>query len=307
MKFAVVGGGATGLRAARQLGATPGTEAEIVGRDQIIPSGVDAVVLCQPDGQADLAEMLLRDGIPVVTTSDDRDDVAACLELGPLARANNAPLVIGAGFAPGLSCLLARFAAGRLDTVEEIHIAKHGTGGPACARQHHHALAAAGQIWRDERWHERVGGSGRELCWFPDPIGALDCYNADLPDARLLLEAFPDAHRISARMSATRRDRMTSRFPMMRKPHPEGAIGAIRVELRGTTGTARTSVILGAIDRPAVAAGTVAAVAAVLVAAPRALVGAVVMGDARLDTVALLTALSARGVRAAEFTGQGAS
>ena len=32
---------------------------------------------------------------------------------------------------------------------------------------------------------ERAGGSGRELCWFPDPIGAVDCYRPALPDPLL--------------------------------------------------------------------------------------------------------------------------
>lgn len=305
MKFAVVGGGATGLRAARQLGATAGTEAEVVTRDQVVPSGVDAVILCTPASQADLAEGFLREGIPVVTTTDDRSDVQRCFELGTLAANHDVPIIIGAGFAPGLTDLLARFAASRLQQVDEIHVAKHGTGGPACARQHHQALASAGQVWRDGRWLPRVGGSGRELCWFPDPVGALDCYNGDLADARLLLESFQGAQRVSARMSATRRDRMTSRLPMLRKPHPEGGIGAIRVEVRGIRDGERISIVFGAIDRPAIAAGTVAAVAALHLAAPRAFTGPVVLGDERIDTLALLKDLAERGVRAAEFAGQG--
>ena len=45
----------------------------------------------------------------------------------------------GAGFAPGLTCVLAAHGAARFDQVDEIHVAKSGTGGPACARQHHRA------------------------------------------------------------------------------------------------------------------------------------------------------------------------
>ena len=37
-----------------------------------------------------------------------------------------------------------RHAAGRFDAVDEIHVAKVGTGGPACARQHHRALRGHG-------------------------------------------------------------------------------------------------------------------------------------------------------------------
>ena len=78
--------------------------------------------------------------------------------------------------------MLARHAAADLDEVDEIHVARLGTGGPACARLHHRALGGAALDWRDGGWLQRQGGSGRELCWFPDPVGAADCYRASLPD-----------------------------------------------------------------------------------------------------------------------------
>ena len=98
------------------------------------------------------------------------------------------------------------------------------------------------------------GGSGRELCWFPDPIGGRDCYRAALPDALLLVAGFPGVGRVTARLAATRRDRLTARLPMLRPPHPEGGLGAVRVEVRGRRGGDRDVVVLGAMDRPAVAA-----------------------------------------------------
>ena len=107
-----------------------------------------------------------------------------------------------------------------------------------------------------------AGWLGRELCWFPDPIGALDCYRAELPDAALLVRSFPGVARVTARLAATRRDRLTGRLPMLRTPHPEGLVGAARVEVRGAIDGARQVVVLGALDRPAVASGAVAALAA---------------------------------------------
>ena len=102
--------------------------------------------------------------------------------------------------------------------------------------------------------------SGRELCWFPDPIGAEDCYRAALPDALLLVPAFPgvDAGHRPRRGHPPR----PPHRPAARccgRPHPEGGPGAIRVEVRGRRGTSRDVVVLGAMDRPAVAAGAVAA------------------------------------------------
>ena len=98
---------------------------------------------------------------------------------------------------PGLSGLLVRHLADQLASSDEIHIAVHGTAGPACARQHHRALAGQ-RRWRlrDGDWVRRPAGSGRELCWFPEPVGAYDCYRGRTGVAAAAARAVPrrDAH-----------------------------------------------------------------------------------------------------------------
>ena len=326
MRIAVIGLGAVGARAARQLASTDGVDAVLL-RDErperldevaaslgpvavaepaaiTAPPEADAVVLALPSGRhADLAGELIDLDVPVVSASDAMVDARALLDLGPVAKARGVPLVVGAAFSPGLTCVLARHAAAELDEVDEVHVARLGTGGPACARQHHRALGGTALDWRDGGWLQRQGGSGRELCWFPDPVGAADCYRASLPDALLLVQAFPGVDRVTARLAATRRDRMTARLPMLRKPHPEGAVGAVRVEVRGRRGTRRETRILGAMDRPAVAAGAVAAIAAVQAARGELqAVGAAGLAEL-VDPVAFLGELARRGVKAAVFEG----
>lgn len=333
MRIAIVGLGAVGARVARQLLSTDEVD-EIVVRDSrddrldavvaslggggnVLPERAphagppeaDVVVLATPaGGHAPTARDALAAGSSVVSVSDAIGDVRALLDLDPEARERGSNVVIGAGFAPGLTCLLAAHAAHLLDGVDEIHVARTGTGGPACARQHHDALGAAAIDWRDGGWVERPGGSGRELCWFPDPIGAEDCYRAALPDALLLQPAFPGVARVTARVAAKRRDRLTARLPMMRPPHPEGGPGAVRVEVRGRcAGDARETHVLGAMDRPAVACGAVAAVAAVWCASGRmarpGAAGLAVLVDAR----PFLVELRRRGVRTAIFEGAAAA
>jgi hypothetical protein len=111
--------------------------------------------------------------------------------------------------------------------------------------------------------------------------------------------------RITARLAANRRDRLTARLPMLRRPHPEGGPGAIRVEVRGARAGSRDVVVYGAMDRPAVAAGAVAAVTARAVGdGSIGRTGA--FGLAALDDpVPLLTDLADRGIRAAAFEGHG--
>lgn len=328
LRVGVVGAGAVGARCARQLLSTdavatvvvsdplPGRAEEVVAslgsgarvaRRSAAATGdepldVDVVVLCGPAGtHAPPAAVHLAAGCPVVSTSDDLDDVRALLDLDGAATDNGVALVVGAGFSPGLSDLLAAHGAARFDAVSEIHVARMGTGGPACASSHHRALRATSVDWRDGDWVRRPAGSGRELVWFPDPIAARDCYRAALPDALLLAPAFPGVGRVTARLAATRRDRMTSRLPMLRRPHPDGGPGALRVELRGTVGDAHEVLVLGAMDRPAVAAGAVAAVAAVAAADGTARRGGAAGMASLFEPLPLLRDLASRGVRCAVF------
>lgn len=324
-RIGIIGVGAVGARVARQLVSVDGDAvvlrdesrervevvASSLGESASIdrgalddPMDVDLVVLAGPGRtQADLAARFVRAGRHVVTTTDDLTDVRGLLALDHEARERRTSVVVGAGFAPGLTCVLAAHASRWLDEVTEIHVAKSGTGGPACARQHHRALGRGAVDWRDGAWDARPGGSGRELCWFPDPIGPKDCYRAELPDALLLVPAFPSVSRVTARVSATRRDRSTARLPMLWPTDPEGGPGAVRVEVRGRRGGIGTTVVLGAMDRPAVAAGAVAAVAAksVLSGSLRR-DGAGGMAELS-DPVEVLRALAVRGVRVAVFEG----
>jgi len=329
MRAVVVGAGAVGVRAARHLLFLGDVEALVVidprarRLEAVVESlgppatagtsaagafdGADVVVLCAPTGHQEAAESALERGASVVSVADDVATVRSLLSLDPEARERGRHVVVGAGFAPGLSCLLAAHAARTFEAVEEIHVAKVGTGGPACAQQHHRAVRGPAVESRGGVWQQRRGGSGRALIWFPDPICGVDCYRAALADPVLLALAFPGAERVSARVGASRRDRLTARLPMMRRPHPEGALGAIRVEVRGRQGVVHHDRVLGAVDRPAAAAGAVAAVAA-----RWAVDGRLVRpGAAGLATLAepgpFLAALAERGVKAAVFEGAGAT
>ena len=323
MRVGVIGAGAVGTRAVRQLVATPDVTVALVdpepGRaDKVAtalgsqvtvvagePDDVHVVVLAHPAPHAPVATRLVRRGVHVVAVTDDPDDTAALMLLERAAVEAGVTVVVGAGFSPGLSCLLARFVAPNLDEVDEVYIAKHGTGGPACARQHHRSLSGTSSAWRVDDWWTQPAGTGRELSWFPEPVGGKDCYRAETSEPLLLHAAFPSATRIAARTSATRRDRLTSRLPMLRPPHAEGGLGAVRVEVRGPRAGTRAVEVVGAIDRAAIGAGAVAAVAALEVLTGAMPPGAYGLADPRLRTEHLLAELARRGVKAARFVGTG--
>jgi hypothetical protein len=276
------------------------------GSHHVVPSDLaaDVVVLASPGPHAAMAARLLPSGADVVSMSGTPDDVRDLLDLDPIARESGVALVVGAAVSPGLSGLLARNLVSGMSSCDELHVAVHGTAGPACAREHHRALAGWALGWHDGQWIERPAGSGRELCWFPEPVGARDCYRGDLADPLLLHRSFPTASRISARRSATRRDRLTARLPMLSPPHLEGGIGAVRVEARGTDDSgARITHVVGVAELIGTAAAAVAAAMVALLTATTRPGGVMTTSDPDLPAATILSNVLRHGVRLQEFTG----
>lgn len=324
-RIGVLGAGAVGVRAARQL-LTADPEAHVLVSDTddakldaavrslgpraaalidgpVQDQGIDVLVVATPCGHhLEPARDAIGAGVSVVSSSDRIEDVEALRGLDGDARRAGVSVLTGVGFAPGMSCVLARYGSLAFDIVDEVHIAKVGTGGPACARQHHRALKTAARDWRDGEWLRRPGGSGRELVWFPEPVSGADCYRAALPDALLLRPAFLDATRITARMAATRQDRFTSWLPMLSAPHADGDVGAVRVELRGRVGSSHEIRILGAVARPSI--GAAAVVGAAVDHLSAGLIEPGVRGLATaVDPATFLRSVRDRGLSAQEFEG----
>jgi hypothetical protein len=303
-RIAVAGDGVVGSRVIRALGDRADLSAKRV--EELLPDLVpsDLVILATGGGHAPLAAQLAELGVSVVSVSDALDDISELLALDDAFRASESTLVVGAAMSPGLSGLLARYLADSLDSCDEIHVAFHATGGPQCARQHHRALAGHALGWRNGAWIQWPAGGGRELCWFPEPVGAKDCYRAELADPMLLQLSFPEVDRISARVSATRRDRLTARLPMLRPPHGEGGIGALRVEVRGVgVSGERLTLIAGVAEFVGAVAASVASACADAVVNGEAPVGVVTTSSPELDPRRLLDAVEHAGVRLQEFTG----
>jgi len=304
----VIGSGLVGTRVSAIL-ASRGLRPRIVDHvhaTELLDCSI--VVLAQGGRHAALAGTFLSHGVSVVSCADGMADVLALVDLQERAVAHEAVLVPGAATMPGLSGLLVAHAARAFDTVDEAHLAVHGTGGPACARSHHDSLAGSSIGWHDGEWLQRPAGSGRELCWFPDPVGPRDCYRFGTAEPALLQRIAPSLQRITARVSATRRDRLTARLPMMSPPHAEGGVGGLRVELRGSRQGRRHVEVVGIADRLATVAGAVAAEAALAVRSGGVGSGVRVLGEADRDgrglpNADLLDAVLAHGISLHRYVG----
>lgn len=325
----LAGTGAVGIRAARQLVDTAGVDALLIAggnssqvddladalgnqaravplrADDPLPEGVDVVAAALPaEAAVTLARRALDAGIPFASTLDDGHAIDALLEIDHEARRAGVLVAPGCGLAPGLSDVLARHASDALDSVDEIQVARSGVAGHACIAAARRARRDPAVEWRDGEWHEDKRGTG-ELVWFPDPVGPREC--APVADGiALLVRAFPSVRRATVRLGEPPPRRMT--WPGRRGA--DDGWGAARVEVWGWRGSARESMVYGVIDRTAVAAGTVLAVASARLAGiakgleARGGATAGVHSLASLvEPVPFLADLARRGVKAAVFEG----
>ncbi len=284
----LVGLGAVGARAARQIIDTPAVDrllvtdrrsdrAEMVAdalgdrvevidwsADAPLPDGVDAVA-CAANGDADplVADRALEVGVPFASSCDDTRILHDLLARDRDARTRDVAIAVGCGLAPGLSDVLARHAAGALDTVDEVHVARAGAAGPASAAtvrraRHEHALE-----WHDGQLVESRRRVGAELVWFPDPIGALEC-TLVANGVELLASSFAGLSHVTVRYAEPPEQRPVLRW--LRPPVPGAGWGAARVEVWGSRGRARESIVYGVIEQTSTAAGSVLAVTAAALA-----------------------------------------
>lgn len=316
----LIGAGAVGGRAARQLAETPGVDrllladrkatraqrlAQVLGPvasviewtpREPLPEDLGAVAVAVPgDGNLAVAARSRDAGVPTAFATDAADTIEELLAVGP---GEAGTFALGCGLAPGLACVLARHGAGLFDRVDEIAVARVGAAGAASLETLRQELRDGGREWRRGRGWSRDRRAGGELVWFPDPIGVQECepVTAGTP---LLVRAFPETDSMRYRLGEPVRRFLT-------RTDPAGDWGAARVDVWGRRDGVCGTVAYGVVDRTAIAAGavlavTAAALAGVIDVGP---VAAGVGGLAELVRPApFLAELAHRGVRTAVFEG----
>lgn len=324
----LVGAGAVGARAGRQLVDTPGVDrvlvadrsrtraeevADVLGRTARavppptwIPDDVDAVATALPsDATVDVARAAVVAGRPLAAVIDEEPRINELLALDDAARKAGTTLAIGCGLAPGLAEVLARHAANALEGADEVHVARVGAAGDAC-------VATLRRLRKDRalEWHEAAWRSerrlGAQLVWFPEPVGARECEVA-ASGVALLRDAVAGVRHVTVRVGEPP-VRSAAVALLGRKPVDDGW-GAARVEVWGWRGGARDAIVYGVIERPATAAGTVLAVTTARLAGllPEVELVDEPTGARGLGTLVhpapFLAELARRGVKAAAFEG----
>ncbi|MFM8304557.1 MAG: hypothetical protein ACKOA9_09705 [Actinomycetota bacterium] len=315
----LVGTGEVGVRAARQLVDTPGIDRVLItGRDPAhatrladalgdraaplaagsgvnVPEGITAIAIATPDAGPWL-RAAAASGVAAATVDDGGTGATS-------AEGSAAAVVTGCGLGPGLTGVLARHAASALDSVDAVHVARVGAAGPACVEAARAARRETPGEWREGSWRT-ARAFGPELLWFPEPIGVRECQLVRTGVAACVA-AVPGARLVTSRLGVPPTTGWLRRG-LRRDPKDQGW-GAARVEVSGRRGGIADSLVYGVVDRTAVAAGVVLAVAAAtlaggLDAGVETLPGVRTLGEVTRP-VPFLAELGRRGVKAAAFEG----
>ena len=220
------------------------------------PRGSTAVACALPAGREQpIASRALEAGVPFASSGDDESDLDGLRSLTETARRSGVAIIAGCGLAPGLSDVLARHAADAFDEVDEIGVARSGTAGDACVATASRALRE--RPARAARRRVRgVAPVGRpRAVWFPEPLGPQECERVATGVTSCSAAVPRRGPDHGAASPGPESGPPAQRW--LRRRDPEGTWGAIRVEVWGRRGAAREPIVYGAIERTAIAAGTV--------------------------------------------------
>ena len=266
----LVGAGAVGGRAARQLVETPGVDELLVvdarpkragrGRRDHGRAGRRRST-GNPGCRSPTASTRSRARCPPATTSRScatrsRPACRACRppttrprsrrcssstprRSRPGCRSWSAP-----GSRPGSSDVLVRHAADGLDTVDDVNVARWGAAGEASASTVRVALADRGAELRDGVVVPLVKRGGEELIWFPNPVDARGCEPVS-NGLELLLHAVPGLARATIRFARAEKPGWTPAAPRRSGERvgcdPRGGVGHARCRCASRSSTARSS------------------------------------------------------------------
>lgn len=124
--------------------------------------------------------------VNLVDICDDFDAAEEAFKHDPQAKNAGITACIGCGASPGLSNMVAMYAASKMDKVHDILIAwavsVRDTGGPAANYHILHSLSGKVPTFRNGKVKYIEAGSERERVKFLDPIGEVEVYSFGHPE-----------------------------------------------------------------------------------------------------------------------------
>jgi saccharopine dehydrogenase (NAD+, L-lysine-forming) len=133
-----------------------------------------------------IARAAIAAGVSLVDVSDDWSATLELLDLHPEAERAGVTVLVGLGASPGVTNVLARYGANRLDRVEEVRTSwvmrGSDAGGPALAAHLLYSLPDRAFVFEDGAMREvRPFEDGREVIEFPE-LGPVEVMHIGHPE-----------------------------------------------------------------------------------------------------------------------------
>jgi lysine 6-dehydrogenase len=281
--------------------------------------------------EAPIVRAAIAAGVPYASICDDYDAAKAALALGAEARAGGVPVVTGCGWTPGLSNVLARHAADRLDEVETIDVAWGASAadseGFAVILHTIHIFTGKVPSWRDGGEVEVEAGGGRRRVRFPAPVGEIDVFDLGHPEPVTLPRSMPGVRTVTLKGGLSEAPlnglaRALARLRLTDTPVKKRRVGkvikaampllgrlgaagepssAIRVDVSGRLGGEPRTVSYGAAGHMGTLTGVPLAIAVRMLARGEIAAPGVSAPEAVIPPERFLGAVAARGVAIVEM------
>jgi saccharopine dehydrogenase-like NADP-dependent oxidoreductase len=232
-------------------------------------------------------------GVDYVSICDDYDAALELFDLDDEASKRGVTVLTGMGWTPGLSNILARLGADRLDEVEEVAVAWAGSAsdseGYAVILHTIHIFTGFVPSFQNGRQKLVQAGSGKEKAHFPAPVGDVFVYHLGHPEPVTIPRFISvptvtlkgglseeELNRVSIllsrlRLTSTnaRKDRLgkviKAASPVLfRLGKPDNPCSAIRVDVTGRKSGEWTSFTFGAAEHMNLLTGTPLAIGALM-------------------------------------------
>jgi len=135
---------------------------------------------------ARLVKASIAAGVNFVDINDDFDATEEALSLDEEAKKAGITAVIGMGASPGVTNMIAKYGADKLDRVDEIRLFWAESGidptGPAAMVHWFHITSGDIPVFRDGDWVKVKGLSEPEVVEFLPPVGKLEVYYTGHPE-----------------------------------------------------------------------------------------------------------------------------
>ena len=156
-----------------------------------------------------VAQAAVDAGVRYVSICDDFDAARDVFTLDVYVREKKGLVLTGMGWTPGLSNILARLGADRLNKVKKIHIAWSGavndSEGIAVVKHTMHTFTGKIPSFLDGQQIMIPAGSGAEILQFPHPIGACLVAHVGHPEPVTLPRFIPGLQEVTLKGGLTPR------------------------------------------------------------------------------------------------------